>query len=240
METKILLNVLVLFTPLPLFWALFEQQGSRWTFQATKMDGDVGFYVVKPDQMQILNPLMILAFIPLAEYGLYPLLKFLGIRRPLQKMAIGGTLAGVSFLISAAVQNWIDIAEPGSVSIFWQVPQYAVMTLGEVMFSVTGLEFSFTQAPKSMKSVITACWLVSCRFQCNPFVSSFILPQLTNAFGNIFVFIIVSTGLMKIQVLEFLLFAILMFVDMIVFMLLANRYKPIPLEKLDEVGAEQK
>lgn len=34
METKILLNVLVLYIPLPLFWALFDQQGSRWTLQA--------------------------------------------------------------------------------------------------------------------------------------------------------------------------------------------------------------
>lgn len=54
LETKILLNVLVLYLPLPFFWALFDQQGSRWTFQATRMDGDVGFYVIKPDQMQVI------------------------------------------------------------------------------------------------------------------------------------------------------------------------------------------
>lgn len=40
------------------------------------------------------------------------------------------------------------------------------------MFSVTGLEFSFTQAPESMKSVIQGCWL------------------LTVAFGNVIVVII--------------------------------------------------
>ena len=104
LETKILLNVLVLFLPLPFFWALFDQQGSRWTFQATRMSGDIGFMTIKPDQMQVVNPLLILVFIPLYEVAFYPLLSLIGIRRPLQKLTIGGILAGVAFLISAFVE----------------------------------------------------------------------------------------------------------------------------------------
>lgn len=53
------------------------------------------------------------------------------------------------------------LAEPNNVHMLWQLPQYIVITAGEVMFSVTGLEFSFTQAPASMKSVLQACWLLS-------------------------------------------------------------------------------
>lgn len=45
--------------------------------------------------------------------------------------------------------------------IIWQLPQIVVITAAEIMFSVTGLEFSFTQAPQSMKSVLQACWLLS-------------------------------------------------------------------------------
>lgn len=89
LETRILLNVLVLYLPLPFFWALFDQQGSRWTFQATRMDGDIGVYVIKPDQMQVINPLLILIFIPLYEVAFYPLLNLIGIRRPLQKITAG-------------------------------------------------------------------------------------------------------------------------------------------------------
>lgn len=33
--------------------------------------------------------------------------------------------------------------------------------MGEVMFSITGLEFSFTQAPASMKSILAAIWLIT-------------------------------------------------------------------------------
>ena len=108
METKILLNVLVLYLPLPLFWALFDQQGSRWTFQATRMDGDLGFWDLKPDQMQVINPLLILVFIPLYEVLFYPLLNLVGVRRPLQKLTLGGVLAGVSFVTSAIVEIYLQ------------------------------------------------------------------------------------------------------------------------------------
>lgn len=43
----------------------------------------------------------------------------------------------------------------------WQAPQFTLLTMGEVMFSVTGLEFSFKEAPASMKSTITAIWLLT-------------------------------------------------------------------------------
>ena len=52
-EVKLLLRVLVVFLPIPIFWSLFDQQASRWTFQAQKMDGRVGPFVIQPDQMQV-------------------------------------------------------------------------------------------------------------------------------------------------------------------------------------------
>lgn len=108
LETKILLNVLVLYLPLPFFWTLFDQQGSRWTFQATRMNGNIGFYELKPDQMQVINPLLILTFIPLYELIFYPLLSLIGIRRPLQKLTLGGIFAGIAFVLSAIVEINIE------------------------------------------------------------------------------------------------------------------------------------
>ena len=102
----------------------------------------------------------------------------------------------------------------------WLIPQYVVMTLGEVMFSVTGLQFSFTQAPESMKSVLQGCW------------------QLTVAFGNLLIIIIAELKLFDSQKYEFALFAVLMFVDMAIFAWLAYRFQAIPLEKLDEIDEE--
>lgn len=40
-EVQILLKVLFMFVPTPIFWALSDQQGSRWTLQAEKLNGDL-------------------------------------------------------------------------------------------------------------------------------------------------------------------------------------------------------
>lgn len=32
-DMKVVYAVFLLYTPLPIFWSLFDQQGSRWTFQ---------------------------------------------------------------------------------------------------------------------------------------------------------------------------------------------------------------
>ena len=47
-----------------------------------------------------------------------------------------------------------------SPSINWQLLAYGILTLGEAMVSITGLEFSYTQAPNSMKSSVMALWLL--------------------------------------------------------------------------------
>lgn len=37
-DIRVMLRVLLLFVPLPIFWALYDQQGSRWTFQVGAME----------------------------------------------------------------------------------------------------------------------------------------------------------------------------------------------------------
>ncbi len=55
--------------PLP----LIHVQGSRWTLQAVRMNGKLGSISIQPDQMQALNPILILVFIPIFEIAVYPL-----------------------------------------------------------------------------------------------------------------------------------------------------------------------
>ena len=86
------------------------------------MDGDLGFYTVKPDQMQLVNPLLILTFIPLFELIFYPLLSLIGIRRPLQKLTMGGIFAGIAFLCSMFVEITLEktypiIPQPGEAQV---------------------------------------------------------------------------------------------------------------------------
>lgn len=111
-DIKSVLKILLLFVPLPLFWALFDQQGSRWTFQATRMNGNLGFMEIKPDQMQVINPLLILVFIPIFDCAIYPFMAKFGLKRPLQKLTVGGILAGVAFLISGLVELQLEKTYP--------------------------------------------------------------------------------------------------------------------------------
>lgn len=97
--------ILFLYLPLPIFWALFDQQASRWTFQATRMNGQLGSFTIKPDQIQVINPLLVIVMIPVFEYAIYPVLTKLRLcHRPLQKMVVGGLLAALAFVICACIQ----------------------------------------------------------------------------------------------------------------------------------------
>lgn len=100
----------------------------------------------------------------------------------------------------------IILTNPNSIHMLWLIPQYVVLTLGEVMFSVTGLEFSYSQAPPNMKAVLQGSW------------------QLTVGVGNLIVAIVAEVRAFDSQASEFFLFAGLMFVDMMLFAWLAYRY----------------
>lgn len=67
-DAKILLNILVMLTPLPMFWALNEQTASMIPLQAARMNGDLGFYTVKPDQLQLMMNLMVMGLIPFCRH----------------------------------------------------------------------------------------------------------------------------------------------------------------------------
>lgn len=110
-DIKAALQVMKLFIPIPIFWALYDQQGSRWTLQATQMDGEMGNFLLHPDQMQVVNPLLVMLFIPLFETCIYPALTKVGISTPLRKLCLGGLLAALSFVISALVDLQLEVRE---------------------------------------------------------------------------------------------------------------------------------
>ncbi|KAE8299710.1 hypothetical protein D5F01_LYC02123 [Larimichthys crocea] len=412
-EIKMVLRVLVLYIPLPMFWALFDQQGSRWTLQATRMNLAFGnTFSIEPDQMQMLNALMILLFVPIFDLIIYPLVGLCRIKvTPLRKMAAGMIFAALAFIAATMVEvnvvktvvdpapagnsllqvfnlaggnvsvkfqssnpfpepvqylqdppqyellplgasnntlkievtfngktsechckffqqkayslilfsrsdginctlvedfihkskdgkpflrflntqpeainltvgdahfhllphdmspnktvnqnNYPDVSctspskkcsnldlglldfgalytvilieesgkivphkmedvKANNVHIAWQIPQYVLITTGEVMFSITGLEFSYSQAPANMKSVLQAGWL------------------LTVAFGNVIV-LIVAEGAGLEQWKEFILFAGLLIGVCIIFSIMAYFYTYVDQDQLDKIHME--
>uniref|UniRef100_A0A3Q3D6R5 Solute carrier family 15 member 1 n=1 Tax=Hippocampus comes TaxID=109280 RepID=A0A3Q3D6R5_HIPCM len=357
-QIKMVLKVLFLYIPLPMFWTLFDQKGSRWTLQATTMDGNFGALVIQPDQMQTVNPILILTLVPIMDSVIYPLIKKCGLNfTPLKRMTVGMFLAALAFVCAALVQVEIDKSlptfpsasqsqlkllnmgaeplkvklpdnvqlelppnqvcqylfkttmyniysyrcritvfililtkrilkleckyskglqaivnshrnndanvqmydfatfsttftirsgsescdyrrefgfgssytflihstfkfgpschesisavediKPNSVHMALQIPQYFFITAGEVMFSVTGLEFSYSQAPSNMKAVLQAGWL------------------LTVAIGNFIVLIVAELAKIPEQWAEYVLFASLLIAVCFFFSIMAYFY----------------
>ncbi|XP_062313746.1 solute carrier family 15 member 1 [Osmerus eperlanus] len=112
-QIKMVLKVLFLYIPLPMFWTLFDQKGSRWTLQATTMNGDFGLLILQPDQMQTVNPILILTLVPIMESVIYPLIKKCGLNfTPLKRMTVGMFLAAMAFVCAGVIQIQIDETLP--------------------------------------------------------------------------------------------------------------------------------
>jgi len=95
------------------------------------------------------------------------------------------------------------------VHIVWQLPAYVLMTAAEVMVSITCLEYSYTEAPKSAKSLVMAAYFLSVSLG-NLFTSAinFLLQHLdAGAQLSGAAYFWFFTGLMLATALLFMLFA---------------------------------
>lgn len=153
-------RVLSVFAFIPVFWALWDQSQSEWVVQASKMDLNWLGIKWEAEQISFVNAAFILAFIPLFSFVIFPALNKSGLKvTPLRKIGAGFILTALSFVIIAIIQGWIDAGQTPNIS--WQILAFVVLTAGEVLISITGLEYAYTQAPPSMKSTIMACWLIT-------------------------------------------------------------------------------
>jgi POT family proton-dependent oligopeptide transporter len=152
------LRMLVLFALVTPFWSLFDQKASTWVLQGGALT--MPAWMSGPAQMQALNPLLVLMLIPVHNAVLYPLARRLGVEpTPLRRMTTGIALAGIAWLLAAALQLQIDAGAAPSIG--WQAPAYVVLTVGEVLVSATGLEFAYSQAPMKAKGTLMAFWSLS-------------------------------------------------------------------------------
>ncbi len=150
----------LIFAPVAIFWALYFQYGSAWTLQADKMNRVVAGFEISTGQVQTLNAVLVLALIPLFTLVVYPAVVRAGVAvTPLRKMSVGMFVAGLSFVAAAWVEG--QVLAGGHPHVAWQLPQYALMGVGEVLVSVTALEFAYTQAPAQLKSLVMGLWFLT-------------------------------------------------------------------------------
>jgi len=154
--------ILAVFGPICIFWALFDQTSSTWVMQGNQMlpFHIFGSFVIGAEQMQSMNPLIVMILVPLTLW-LYPRIEtYAGIRvSPLRRMGTGLVLAAVAYVVVGMIQTRVDAG--AQFSVLWQTLPYFILTASEVLLSTTGLEFAFTQAAPEMKSTIMSFWLLT-------------------------------------------------------------------------------
>lgn len=184
-DVSIFLRVMVLFIPIPVYYALLVQQDSTWTFQATQMDTTIAGIEIAADQFKAIGPILMLIQIPLWQ-KIVNLMERNNIHiSSLESVSLGGICAALSFVCSGFLQHRIDVEPDHPLSILWQLPSFFLIMAGEVLISVPGLKFCYTHAPNSMKSVLTAVWFIN------------------NAIGNLIVVLLSQLRFIESKSLEF-------------------------------------
>uniref|UniRef100_A0A8C1SH13 Solute carrier family 15 member 2 n=1 Tax=Cyprinus carpio TaxID=7962 RepID=A0A8C1SH13_CYPCA len=260
-EIKMVFRVLVLYIPLPMFWALFDQQVQDYIYPLRKMAvgmilAAIAFCAATVVEINVIVLHFCLRifdfcrfinthteninitvgtdeFYAAANYGIsqnisVPRGEYNGVacetnsnqyHIDLGLLDFGAFYTVVLSKVGDRVQFLMEDIQANNIHITWQIPQYVFLTAGEVMFSITGLEFSYSQAPASMKSVLQAGWLM------------------TVAFGNVIV-LIVAEGAGMEQWAEFLLFAGLLVAVSIIFSIMAYFYTYVDPDQLDKTFRE--
>jgi POT family proton-dependent oligopeptide transporter len=152
-------RILLVLLFVPIFWAMWYQSLSEWVIQAYHLNLSTGIQglTLLPEQVQTLNPFFLVTGIPLFTYLIYPKLEKFGIKvSPLRKIGSGLFFIGLSFVVIALVQARVDLGEHPTV--YWQLLAYLLVSISEILISVTCLEYAYTQSPASMKSTMTAIW----------------------------------------------------------------------------------
>jgi proton-dependent oligopeptide transporter, POT family len=208
------LRVLVLFALVTPFWSLFDQKASTWVLQANAMTKPHWF---QSSQMQALNPALVMLLIPFNNLVLYPALRRRGYEpTALRRMTAGIAFAGMSWIVVGAMQ--VVLNGGNAFSIVWQVLPYALLTLGEVLVSATGLEFAYSQAPLAMKGVIMAFWSLSVT------IGNLWVLIVNNSVNHDRVKEFIKSSGMEITAFQMFFFAVFAFAAAVVFGLVARSY----------------
>ena len=149
--------------------------------------------------------------IPVFAYGVYPAVDRVFLLTPLRKISIGFFVTVIAFVISAVIE--MQIVSGLRPNIVWQIMAFVVITAAEVMVSITCLEFSYTQAPRALKSFVMALFLLS--------------VSLGNAFTSLVNYFIQNDdGSVRLEGPDYYWFftAVMLGVSML-FIIVAKRYK---------------
>ncbi|MGA7612167.1 MAG: peptide MFS transporter [Xanthobacteraceae bacterium] len=165
-ERRRLGAIAILFVPVTLFWATYEQQGNTialWAEDYTNRTFDLGFWrgEIPAEWFQSFNPFLIFAFTPFIV-ALWTWQSRRG-REPttVTKMAIGCFGVALANLVLVAAAAVAGAQANGAVSWLWLAGYFVIITVGELYLSPTGLSLVTKVAPVRYLSMTMGVWLAT-------------------------------------------------------------------------------
>jgi POT family proton-dependent oligopeptide transporter len=161
----------------PFYWALYNNMSDIFINQGTGM--------MRPswltaESLNLINSLVLVISIPLFDSFVFPLMRRMGMRLgPISRITIGFWIMIIGFIYATVLQvvlyktgpfyDFTDEAmlktvpkgeDPmNDLSIWWQMPPYAIIAISEIFSSATGLEFAYKFATSELKSTVMALFL---------------------------------------------------------------------------------
>ncbi|KAI8342379.1 POT family-domain-containing protein [Chlamydoabsidia padenii] len=160
-ELKQAIMACKIFVPLSIYWVCYNNLSNNLISQAAVMARPPS---LPNNIMNNFDPIALLIFIPVVDLVLYPFLRKNKINFfPQQRITVGFFLGSLSMVYAAVVQHYIyqdalfiETGDKSNVSVFIQIPCYVLIAFSEIFASITSIEYAYTHAPKSMKSLVSA------------------------------------------------------------------------------------
>ncbi|KAL7336268.1 hypothetical protein PS15p_201624 [Mucor circinelloides] len=161
-ELKQTIMACKIFVPLSIYWVCYNQLSNNLLSQAAQMYRPAGF---PNDIMNNFDPIALIILIPIMDTFFYPFLRRMHINFASQaRITVGFFFGALSMVYAAVVQHYIYIdplyissgGASSNVSVFIQIPCYFLIAVSEIFASICSMEYAYTHAPKSMKSLVSA------------------------------------------------------------------------------------
>ena len=237
-EVKSVVRLLPFWVCGVLVCSVTAQKSTFFVLQGATMDNKIGpEFKLPSSSMGLFSFISVVVGAPCYSWLIAPFIRKMRKKdlSPIERMGIGLLMAISSFLVAAIVESQrLRIAHMRSVkyvglkvvddddddddvvpmSIFWLVPQYVLEGLTNVFFGCGNLDFNYTYAPVSMRSLATAIFLSGMAL--GNFGSTFIVQVVTSLtswisddlnFGHLDCFYWLLDGILLLTFALFLMFS---------------------------------
>ncbi|XP_057419628.1 protein NRT1/ PTR FAMILY 8.3-like isoform X1 [Lotus japonicus] len=190
-ELKILIRMFPVWATGIVFSAVYAQLSTLFVEQGTMMNRSIGSFNIPPASLSCFSLISVIFWVPVYDRIIVPVArKFTGKEKgfsELQRMGIGLFVSVLCMSAAAIVENTrlrlareLDIVDKPvavPISILLLVPQYLLFGAAEVFTCVGQIEFFYDQSPDAMRSLCTALPLLTVSL--GNYLSSFILTIVT-------------------------------------------------------------